>query len=283
MTPESFSYCLNTSTIDGLTRGVVVAVEIAAKAGYQGIEPWIRDMDRFVSEGGRLDELGKRIRDQGLSVENVIGFFEWIVDDEDRRRQALEEARRNMAMVRQIGGSRIAAPPFGAKEQTDLHLLKAAERYRALLELGDQFGVVPLVEVWGHSKTLGRLGEAVLVAIESRHPKASILADVYHLYKGGSDYAGLTLLGGSAMHLMHFNDYPAHPPRAEITDAHRVYPGDGVAPLARILSDLRRIGFRGMLSLELFNRDYWQQDPLEVARTGLEKMRAVVSAAAAPA
>jgi sugar phosphate isomerase/epimerase len=72
------------------------------------------------------------------------------------------------------------------------------------------------------------------------------------------------------------NDYPAQPPRAEITDAHRVYPGDGVAPLRELLRDLRRIGFRGALSLELFNREYWTQDALAVARTGLEKMRAVV-------
>ena len=59
------------------------------------------------------------------------------------------------------------------------------------------------------------------------------------------------------------NDYPAKPPRSEITDAHRVYPGDGVAPLASMLRDLRRIGFRGVLSLELFNRDYWKQDALQ--------------------
>src|SRR5258708_21194458 len=71
---------------------------------------------------------------------------------------------------------------------------------------------------------------------------------------------------------------PAMPGRAEITDAHRVYPGDGVAPLADMLRDLRRIGFRGVLSLELFNRDYWRQDAFTVARTGLEKMRAVLAA-----
>jgi hypothetical protein len=28
----------------------------------------------------------------------------------------------------------------------------------------------------------------------------------------------------------------------------------------------------------LFNRDYWKQDPLVVAKTGLEKMRASVQA-----
>ena len=55
----------------------------------------------------------------------------------------------------------------------------------ALLELGDEVGVVPEVELWGGSKTLHRLGEAALVAIESGHKSACILPDVYHLYKGG--------------------------------------------------------------------------------------------------
>jgi 2-keto-myo-inositol isomerase len=49
-----------------------------------------------------------------------------------------------------------------------------------------------------------------------------------------------------------------------------------VAPLTEILADLQAIGFCGVLSLELFNREYWKQDPLWVAKTGLEKMRTVV-------
>jgi hypothetical protein len=40
-------------------------------------------------------------------------------------------------------------------------------------------------------------------------------------------------------------------------------------------------GFRGMLSLELFNRDYWKQDALTVAKTGLEKTQASVRKALA--
>jgi sugar phosphate isomerase/epimerase len=142
---------------------------------------------------------------------------------------------------------------------------------------------VPEVELWGGSKTLSRLGEAALVAIESGHPRACILADVYHLYKGGSNIQGLSLLDGSAIHVFHMNDYPAKPPRASITDADRVYPGDGIAPLADLVRILPAIGFRGYFSLELFNRDYWQQDARTVARTGLEKMRAVVSSVVPPA
>ena len=213
-----------------------------------------------------------------MRVESAIGFAPWIVDDDAQRRQGVETFRRAMDMVQQIGGTRLAAPPVGATDRNDLNLLRAAERYRALCEVGQQIGVTPQMEVWGFSRSVSRLGEAALIAIEAAHPRACILADVYHLHKGGSGFGGLKLLSGVSLQVFHMNDYPATPGRAEIQDADRVYPGDGVAPLADILRDLRRIGFRGTLSLELFNRTYWRQDALEVARTGLEKMRAVVQA-----
>jgi hypothetical protein len=50
-----------------------------------------------------------------------------------------------------------------------------------------------------------------------------------------------------------------------------------VAPLTQILGDLRDAGFRGVLSLELFNRGYWEQDALAVALAGIQKMRAAVA------
>ncbi|MFM7148504.1 MAG: sugar phosphate isomerase/epimerase family protein, partial [Gemmataceae bacterium] len=152
-----------------------------------------------------------------------------------------------------------------------------AERYAALCEVGATIGVIPQVEVWGFSKSLSRLGESAHVIIESGHPRACLLADVYHLHKGGSGFAGVKLLSGSAMQVFHMNDYPAQPTREKITDADRVYPGDGVAPLVPLLRDLRQSGFQGFLSLELFNRDYWKQDALVVARTGLAKMKAVTA------
>jgi len=276
-TGNPFRYGLNTATLMGQKLSIVEEVEIASRAGYQAIEPWVRELDRYVKDGGKLNDLSKRIADRGLSVESAIDFPEWIVDDDAQRKKALENARRGMDMVKQIGGTRIAAPPSGATKRSDIPLLTVAQRYRALLDIGEQIGVVPQVEVWGFSKTLTRLGEAALVAVESGHKEACILADVYHLYKGGSGFTGVNLLNGSALHVLHMNDYPAEPSRDAITDGHRVYPGDGVAPLKTFLRDLRRIGFRGVLSLELFNKEYWQRDALTVARTGLEKMKAVVA------
>src|SRR5205807_2413374 len=89
-------------------------------------------------------------------------------------------------------------------------------------------------------------------------------------------FQALKFLSGSFLGVVHFKDYSAPPPRAAITDAARGYPGHGGAPLKEVIRDLRTIGYRGFLSLELFNRDYWSQDPLQVARTGLEKMKATV-------
>ena len=139
--------------------------------------------------------------------------------------------------------------------------------------------MTPIVEFWGFSKTLSRLGEALLVAVESGRSEACVLPDVYHMYKGGSGHESVRLLKGDAIHVIHTNDYPADPPRETVTDAHRVYPGDGIAPLTAFFRTLKSIGFAGSLSIELFNREYWKQDASEVARTGIEKMRAAVKKA----
>jgi sugar phosphate isomerase/epimerase len=274
-----FRYCFNTSTIRGQKLPLDKEVELVAKAGYDGIEPWIGEIDEYVKSGGSLKDLAKKIEDLGLTVEDGIGFAEWIVDDDARRARGMEEARRSMDLVRQLGGKRLAAPPAGATDRADMDLGRITERYRALLELGDQMGVVPQLEVWGFSKTLTRLGPAAMVALETGHSNACILADAYHLYKGGSNFNGVHLLSASALHVFHINDYPADPPRETITDAHRVFPGDGVAPLEQLFRDLHAIGYNGALSLEVFNRDYWKMDPLVVAKTGLQKMKAIAARA----
>jgi sugar phosphate isomerase/epimerase len=112
--------------------------------------------------------------------------------------------------------------------------------------------------------------------MESGHPSAKVLLDVYHLYKGGSSLDTLSLLNPSAIAILHVNDYPARLSPAEITDADRTYPGDGVAPIKRILQTLRNEDQALILSTEVFNKTYYSQDALTVAKTALSKMKAVV-------
>ena len=274
-----FLYCLNTATIRGQKLGIIKQAEIAAQAGYDAIEPWLDSITEYVRNGGTLVDLKKRISDLGLTVEGAIAFPEWVVDDEVRRAKGVEQAKRDMDTVAQIGGKRMAAPPSGATTGPKLDLIAAAERYRVLLEAGDQVGVVPELELWGFSKNLNRLGECVGVAMETGHRNACVLADVFHLYKGGSALQGIGLLGPNTVQVLHMNDYPKDPPPEKIDDSYRVYPGDGVAPLTDLLRLLRRTGGQKVLSLELFNRKYWSEDALAVAKTGLAKMIQVVKEA----
>jgi 2-keto-myo-inositol isomerase len=276
---EPFRFCLNTSTIRGQKLGIEKEIDVAAEAGYDAIEPWVSSLQEYTRAGGKLSDLRKRVEDHGLTVESAISFPRWIVDDDAVRAEAVEQVRREMDLLAQIGGKRIAAPPAGATGEPQLDLLKAAERYRTLLELSDQTGVVPQVEVWGSSKNLHRLGQSMFVVIESGHPKACLLPDVYHIYKGGSDFCGLKTISRSAIQVFHLNDYPADPPRDTIRDSDRVMPGDGIAPLTQILGYLCDNGSEAVLSLELFSRVYWEKDPLDVARQGLAKMKAAVRGA----
>jgi len=272
-----FLFCLNTATIRGQKLGLLKEIEIAAKAGYQGIEPWISTIEDYAKAGGSLADAKKRLSDLGLSVESAIGFSEWLVDDDAKRAKGMERAKYELDLVAQLGGKRLAAPPAGMTNTPGLDLLKAADRYRALLEAGDQAGVVPQLELWGLSKNFYRLGQCACTAIETGHPKACVSVDVFHLYKGGSDFHGLKLLGANTVQVLHMNDYPSDPPREQINDGFRVFPGDGVAPVVEILRILRANGGRTVLSLELFNRKYYEQDALEVAGAGLEKMKAVAA------
>jgi len=278
-----FKYSLNTSTIRGQKLGLEKEIDVAAQAGYQAIELWVSTIQEYVKVGGKPADARKRIEDRGLTLENAISFSRWVVDDDAVRAEAVEQVKREMDLLAQIGGKRIAAPPAGATDKPGLDLVKAAERYRAILDLGDKMGIVPILELWGGSRNLHRIGQCLFVVIESGHPKACLVGDVYHIYKGGSDFHELKMISASAMPVLHMNDYPGDPPRDKISDRDRVMPGDGIAPLTQILRDLRDNGSHAVLSLELFNPAYWAKDALEVAKTGLAKMKSAVDKALSPA
>ena len=280
-TPQSrngraFRYCLNTSTIRGQKLGIVKEIDVAGQAGYDAIEPWFDGLNRYADDGGSLKDLAKRISDHGMTVESAIGFAPWIVNDDTKRAAGLEQAKREMDRLAQIGGIRMAAPPAGTSRGEQVEVEAAAERYAKLLEIGESMGVIPMIEMWGGHPVIGRISKAVSIAIECGHPKACFLGDVYHTYKGGCPFEGLKLLGPQAMQVFHFNDYPADPPRETINDSHRVYPGDGIAPLDTILNGFVEVGATPVLSLEVFNRSYWEQEAAVVAKTGLQKMKTAV-------
>lgn len=255
-------------------------VRIAAEAGYDAFEPWEGDLHKYETAGGNLKDLGKRIRDLGLTVPSVIGLWNAIPATEEAWQRSLVASRRRMRQASDIGAEHVQVVPQPARPWREFDPAWAAARYRDLLEIGlNDYRINPAMVFVEFLEGARRLGQAAAMALDANHPKAKIIPDVFHMYIGDSGFNGLKHIRGEFIAIFQINDAPAAPPKAELADEHRVYPGDGILPLESCLRDLKAIDYRGCLSVELYNRSYWKQDHLEVARTGLSKLLQVIAAA----
>ncbi len=270
-----FDYCLNTSTIRSPGVSVLEYVDIAADAGYDGIEPWVEEIDTWVEAGGSLEKLRDHAASRGIRIVNLIAFFEWAVPENDRHAKGMEEARRCFEIAQVLECPFVATAPKGIHDR-EVDLFSVARRFAELTDNVSDFAPKPLLEFWGVARTLGTVGEALLVAAESGVRDARLLTDIFHMYKGSGHQRGMEYLDPERLGLVHVNDYPSIPGRADIEDADRVYPGDGEAPWGQIVASLERQEYRGMLSLELFNPAYWAEGPVATARKGIEKLRKCV-------
>lgn len=276
---DKFKLSLNTSTIMGQKLGVEKYIEIAARAGYDCIELWTGDVKEYLGKGGTLKALRKLLDDSKVPVVDAIGFAPWMVDDESKRKAGMVQLKEEMDMMAALGCPRMAAPSAGITATDQLDMFVVGDRFRQIVELGRQTGVTPQLEFWGASR-FHHLGQVLMAAAVANDPGVRILADVYHLHRGGSGFESLKMMDGSLIEIFHMNDYPSTIAREKLEDKDRIYPGDGAAPLTQILTDLKNMKGPKILSLELFNRDYWAQDPLQVAKTGLEKMRKAIASVA---
>jgi sugar phosphate isomerase/epimerase len=267
-----FKYCLNSSTIKPAP--ILEKIAIAAEAGYAGIELWHDDIDTWMTIGGALSDVRKALNDTGLAVPTTIHIHGWFQPAGEPHQQAMDEAKRKLEQAAYVGASHaVAGPPHGIADRE-----LGAQHYHELLELGRSFGVKPAMEYLGFVEDFTNIEDAIEVMEKSGHADASIVLDPFHCFVGGGPFESIGKLKPEQIAMSHFNDAPADPPSSEQRDPDRVMPGDGVCDLKLYCDMLRKIGYDGWLSLELFNRDLWEQDPREVATEGLEKMRAAAEA-----
>lgn len=272
---NEFPLCLNTSTIRPAP--LLEKVRVAGCAGYDAIEPWNDEVGDYVRQGGSLADLKSAIADAGLKVVSMIALHGWTTPDPAEYARVLDDCRARFEQAAALASPYIVASP----PQQVVNLERAARRYGDLLRLGRQFGVVPAMEFLGFVAGVRSMAAAWAIAAGSGDSSACVVGDVFHLLRGGGRIDDLAMIDGPRMAIFHVNDLPEQPPFTEQEDGDRVMLGDGVADLPRVIAQLRLIGYRGPLSLELFNQALWERDPLEVAQRGLERLRALVGDPAA--
>jgi sugar phosphate isomerase/epimerase len=267
--------CLDTATIRPAS--LKDKVRIAAEAGFDGIEPWDSELEEFEKNGGNLKALGAEIKKLGLKVPSVIGLWNAIPGTMPEFEASLKETRRRMRMAHDIGAEHIQTIPNTLPEKFNQKWV--ADRYRDIIEIGmKEFNIKPAL-VFVKYFNIKTLGQAVGIAMDANHPNAMVIPDVYHMYISDGGFEGLKMLKGDAIAIFQFNDAPNTPAFKDLRDEHRVYPGDGILPLASIFNDLKATGYKGFISLEMYNPNYYKEDLLQVAKTGLRKTLEVLKKA----
>ncbi len=266
----ALKYSLNASTIRPTP--ILDKIKIAGETGYAAIELWHDEIDGHLDQGGSLDDLKKALSDYGLAVPTTIYLAGWFDSTGGEHAKAIDECRRRMAQAVELGAPYIIAGPPPGRADYDL----GAQHYRELLEIGSQMGIKPAMEFLGFVEQLNTIEDALEVMEKSGHPDATTVIDPFHIFRGGGSVESILKLRADQIAVSHFNDVVDDPPRRQQHDKDRVMPGDGVFDLKRYVDLLGQIGYDRFLSLELFREDLWAQDPREVARAGLDKMRAAV-------
>jgi sugar phosphate isomerase/epimerase len=267
---SEFVYCLNTSTIRPTP--LLEKIRVASLAGYQAIEPWNDEIDDYLKQGGTIAELRTVVGEAGLKVVSVIALHSWITSDGPAHQSVLDECKRRMDQAVQLGSPYIVASP--PQEVVDLD--RATARFVELMTIGKSVGVTPTMEFLGFVDGIKNVASAWAIARGIDDLRGTVVADVFHMIRGGGSVDDLLLLPGERLANFHINDVPSDPDPLTQTDYDRVMVGDGIADLPKVIANLRSIGYHGPLSLELFNRDLWECDPLAVVKRGLERIRALV-------
>lgn len=89
--------------------------------------------------------------------------------------------------------------------------------------------------------------------------------DTFHFYAGNSTFEAIDKMNPEKLFIFHIND-AEDLPKENLTDAHRLYPGEGILPIREIKAHFDKIGYDRMVSIEIFRPQYWNEDPFEVAR-----------------
>jgi sugar phosphate isomerase/epimerase len=92
-----------------------------------------------------------------------------------------------------------------------------------------------------------------------------LLVDCFHVYTAGESWERVAEIPAPKIVTTHLNDAP-RVPVPEIDDGQRVLPGEGAIDTTAYIRALKRAGYDGPVSLEVFNAKLREMPPLDAAR-----------------
>ena len=271
--------CLDTTTL-AKELPLEKKIEFIAASDFDAMEPWDRELTAYEEAGGSLKDLGKSIRDKGLFVPSVIGLWGSLGNTKEDFKSRLEEHHTRLQMIRDIGSEHVQIIPDLQKRETFTKDI-GAWCYRQISEIAlNDYGLKTGIIFLNAVPQLKTLSDAVDVGMMSGWPDAKVIPDTYHNYHGGTEPNALRMLNPNSIAIFQFADSPAGLERQDTwCDPQRVLPGDGILPLVEQLKILYEIGYKGCVSLELYNPMYRKREPQEFLKEAHTKTLAVIKQA----
>jgi 2-keto-myo-inositol isomerase len=255
--------CLNTVTV-GPDHPLEAIIDEMGHWGYAGIEIEAARLAGALGRGS-VEQVRRQLADQGIAAASLMA---WPFRVDGELSGLLDDLRRHGDLARALGAATLLvftgqSAPADPAARPDF-IRRAGESARAYAEAAGE-GVTISLEPIGGSDWLGTPEHALAIADASGHPRVGVMMDFFHYYRSSVSAASVAAIPVERLFIVHADDSEDRPV-AELNDSHRVYPGEGILPLRPRLRLLREMGYRGHLSIELFNRAYWQAPLGEVVQ-----------------
>lgn len=235
-----------------------------AKAGIRHVEPAAGLLDDFLKKDS-LANAKRVLTDNGLTIVSGAIGTTGLWEPNPHFADHLDAFKKRCEQFAELGAPLVYSPCVASAKFTADDYVSSPERIRRVADIAQQFHLKVAAEFVRNSTFLASLPTALRLHRAVAHPNFGILFDCYHFWSGPSRMEDLdSIRPGEIIHA-HLNDTPDVP--RELLDLQsRVIPGDGIAPLAKILRKLTAKGYTGPISVELFLPKYQSADPSELAK-----------------
>jgi len=171
----------------------------------------------------------------------------------------LDQFKMRCEQFASLGLTRIYSPTATTQKFTENDFKAGSGNMREIGDIAKGFGMTAMAEAVRTSTYISTLTTLLKMTREAAHPNVMPLLDFYHFYSGLSKLEDLDQIRPREIGHVHFQDVPDMP-RELLDNTTRIIPGDGIAPLNRILRKLAEKEYAGPLSVELFAPKFQQAD-----------------------
>ncbi|MCC8164662.1 MAG: sugar phosphate isomerase/epimerase [Planctomycetes bacterium] len=247
-------------------------IRVAGECGYEVVELRSDKMEDYLKDHS-FDDLKALMRQCGVKPWTINAIGMSTMQDAAGEARVMKETERFTELAAAIDCPWIVACPGGHDGKSwDEIITKSAASFAKQADIAWKRKISLSFEFLGFPwASVQTVSQAWAVVKAANRLNTGITIDTAHFYSGSSTLAEISALPVQALAVFHMNDL-VDKPKAEIGDYDRVMPGDGVIPLEDICVEVKRIGFNGVASIEIFNHDFNKQDPKAIAKKAIEKM-----------